>query len=77
MNSGGAIDVKALNWVKSEISEAMNQVRQALEVHVEAADPAKLDFIIAQLHQVAGTLNIVELFGATLLAEEMEHLAQA
>jgi len=77
MASGGGIDIKALNWVKTEISEALDQIRQALETHVETPDPAKLDFIVANLHQVTGTLHIVELFGPALLAEEMEQLAQA
>ena len=77
MASGGGIDIKALNWVKTEIGEALNQVRQALETHVETSDPAKLDYIAAHLHQITGTLHIVELFGPALLAEEMEHLAQA
>ena len=77
MASGGDIDIKALNWVKTEISEALDQIRQALETHVETPDPAKLDFIASHLHQITGTLHIVELFGPALLAEEMEHLAQA
>ncbi|MBI3774821.1 MAG: Hpt domain-containing protein [Gammaproteobacteria bacterium] len=77
MASGGGIDIKALNWVKTEIGEALNQIRQALETYVETPDPAKLDFIAAHLHQITGTLHIVELFGPALLAEEMEHLAQA
>ena len=77
MASGGGIDIKALNWVKTEIGEALDQIRQALETHVETPDPAKLDFIAANLHQITGTLHIVELFGPALLAEEMEHLAQA
>ncbi len=77
MASGGGIDIKALNWVKAEIGEALEQIRQALETHVETPDPAKLDFIASHLHQITGTLHIVELFGPALLAEEMEHLAQA
>ncbi len=77
MASGSGIDIKALSWVKTEISEALDQVRQALETHVETPDPAKLDFIAAHLHQITGTLHIVELFGPALLAEEMEQLAQA
>ena len=77
MASGGGIDIKALNWVKTEISEALDQIRQALETHVETPDPTKLDFIASHLHQITGTLHIVELFGPALLAEEMEHLAKA
>ena len=77
MASGGDIDIKALNWVKAEIGEALEQIRQALEAHVETHDSAKLDFIAVNLHQITGTLHIVELFGPALLVEEMEHLVQA
>lgn len=77
MASGGDIDIKALNWVKTEIGEALDQIRQALETHVETPDPAKLDFIAGHLHQITGTLHIVELFGPALLAEEMEQLLHA
>ena len=77
MSSGSGIDIKALNWVKAEIGEALDQIRQALETHVATLELAKLDFIAANLHQITGTLHIVELFGPALLAEEMEQLAQA
>ncbi len=77
MASGSGIDIKALNWVKTEIGEALDQIRQALETHVETPDPAKLDFIASHLHQITGTLHIVELFGPALLAEEMEQLTQS
>lgn len=34
-------------------------------------------FCLTYAHQVHGTLQMVEFYGAALLAEEMEHLAQA
>ncbi len=75
--ASGSIDIKALNWLKGEIGETLDNVRQALEVYVEKQEAAKLDFIIANLHQITGTLHIVELFGPALLSEEMENLARA
>ncbi|NNM50984.1 MAG: response regulator [Pseudomonadales bacterium] len=63
----------ALDWVKGEIEETLKQARQALESYVEnSADPTRLRFCLAYLHQVHGTLQMVELYGAALLAEEME-----
>ncbi len=68
----------SLNWVKSEIDETLKQARNALESYVEdPEDTQQLGACIMSLHQVSGTLQVVELYGAALLAEEMEHLADA
>ncbi|MCC2637758.1 MAG: chpA [Moraxellaceae bacterium] len=68
----------ALDWVKGEIEETLKQARQALEAFVEnPEDNAQMRFCLAYLHQVHGTLQIVEFYGAALLAEEMEHLCLA
>jgi chemosensory pili system protein ChpA (sensor histidine kinase/response regulator) len=71
-------DYVALDWVKGELDETLRQARQALEDYVsQPDDPTRLRFCLTHIHQVKGTLNIVEFFGAALLAEEMEKLAQA
>lgn len=71
-------DYSTLNWVKGEIDVTLDQARQALESYVENTDDAtQLQFCVTYLHQVHGTLKMVELFGAVMLAEEMEVLAQA
>ena len=73
-----AIDFSTLRWVKSELDETLKQARQALEAYVENSDDsAQLDELAAHLHQVFGTLQMVELYGAALLAEEMEQVAIA
>ncbi len=65
----------ALDWVKGEIEETLKQSRQALEAFVEnPEDGAQMRFCLAYLHQVFGTLQMVEFYGAALLAEEMEKL---
>lgn len=69
-------DYGTLNWVKSEIDETLKQARAALEAYVENTDDeTQLRFCINYLHQVTGTLHMVELYGASLAAEEMEALA--
>ena len=71
-------DYLALDWVRGEIQETLNQAQQALEAFVENPDDAtRMRFCQAHLHQVFGTLQMVEFYGAALLAEEMEKLAQA
>lgn len=78
MAIGNHIDYSTLSWVKQEIDETLNQARHALEEHVEnPEDPTQLRFCSTYIHQVSGTLQMVELYGGALLAEEMEHLAQA
>ncbi len=72
------IDYSTLNWVKEEIDETMKQARLALEEYVEDQDDAtQLRFCLTYIHQVYGTLQMVELYGASLFAEEMEQLIQA
>lgn len=71
-------DYSALNWVKSEIEETLKQARNSLEAYVSnTRDEAQLRFCATYLHQVRGTLQMIELYGAALLCEEMEHVTQA
>ncbi len=68
----------ALDWVLGEIEETLSEARQALEAYVEnPKDATQLRFCVTHIHQVRGSLQIVEFHGASLLAEEMENLAQA
>jgi chemosensory pili system protein ChpA (sensor histidine kinase/response regulator) len=78
MSVGNELDINTLSWVKSEIDETLNQARTALEAYVEDPDDeSRLQFCFNYLHQVRGTLQMVELYGATMAAEEMEILTQA
>ncbi|MCL6414133.1 Hpt domain-containing protein [Aestuariirhabdus sp. Z084] len=71
-------DYVALDWVKGEIQETLTQARQALESFVEnPEDSTRIRFCLNYIHQVHGTLQMVEFYGAALLAEEMEMLAQS
>ncbi len=73
-----AVDFSTLKWVKAELDETLKQARQALEAYVENSDDkAPLTDLVAHLHQVYGTLQIVEIYGAALLAEEMEQVSKA
>ncbi len=71
-------DVSTLNWVKGEIDETLNQARIALEAFVNTPDDEnQMGFCVMHLHQVRGTLEMVELYGAAQAADEMEQLALA
>src|SRR5581483_4493749 len=72
------IDFTTLNWVKQELDETLKQARQALEAYVEdPADSSLMRFCATYLHQVQGTLRMVELYGAAMVVEEMERVALA
>ncbi|MBE0482114.1 MAG: Hpt domain-containing protein [Bacterioplanes sp.] len=71
-------DYIALEWVKGEIEETLQQAQQTLEAYVEhPEDKSRLKFCLSYLHQIHGTLQMVEFYGAALLAEEMEAVAKA
>ncbi len=75
---GEQLDYATLKWIKDEIQESLNQTQQALEAFIEdSSDTTQIRFCAAYLHQVLGTLQMVEIYGAALLAEEMEKVANA
>ncbi|PKM08552.1 MAG: hybrid sensor histidine kinase/response regulator [Gammaproteobacteria bacterium HGW-Gammaproteobacteria-4] len=70
------INFTTLNWVKPELDETLRQARFAIEAFVEdSTDASQMRACAAYLHQVHGTLRMVELYGAAMVAEEMEQLA--
>ena len=78
MSTHSKIDLSTLGWVKTEIDETLKQARLALESFAEnPSDKTRLRFCATHLHQVVGTLLMVELDGAAMLARETEALAEA
>ncbi|WP_297830658.1 Hpt domain-containing protein [Thermomonas sp.] len=73
-----AIDQTALGWVKPEIDETLRQTRIDLETFADAPDDASpMNSCITGLHQVSGTLQMLELQAPALVAGEMEQVAVA
>ncbi|MGF6393039.1 Hpt domain-containing protein [Pseudomonas plecoglossicida] len=71
-------DTVALAWTRAAILDCLGQARQALERFAgETDDRSILAFVVDNLHQVHGCLRMLELRGATRLAEELELLAKA
>jgi len=78
MGSPNRVDTSTLGWVKDEIDRTLAQGREALRRYVDAGDDATaLRLFSNNVHQVAGTLQMVELDGAAQLAQETEALAAA
>ncbi|MDI2592503.1 Hpt domain-containing protein [Pseudomonas sp. 681] len=76
---GDRHDYVALEWVKGEIAETLKQAALHLENMALDEEPAThaLGECLACIHQVHGSLQMVEFYGAALLAEEMEQLTSA
>ncbi|UKE72273.1 hybrid sensor histidine kinase/response regulator [Xanthomonas graminis] len=73
-----AMSHAALGWVKPELDETLRQVRGEIESFVEdPADTSRMRFCAGYLHQVQGTLRMVELYAPAMVAEELELLAIA
>lgn len=68
----------ALDWIKSDLLETLDEARVALDDYAEqGAEEARLRLCVTKLHQVHGTLLMLELKGVTLLADHLERAAQA
>ena len=62
--------------VGREVNATLAEARGALETYVEQPDNVTLlERCARDLHQVQGVLRLLEIYGAALLAEEMEHVA--
>src|SRR5678815_382222 len=73
-----AIDFTTLGWIKPELDETLRQARIEIEAFAEdPSDTSRMRFCASYLHQVQGTLRMVELYAPAMVAEEMEQLAQA
>lgn len=73
-----AMSHAVLGWVKPELDETLRLARGEIEAFVETpADTSRMRFCVGYLHQVQGTLRMVELYAPAMVAEELELLALA
>src|SRR6266478_4662622 len=67
---------QTLDCVGRELNLTLAEARTALENYVEQPDNVTLlERCTLELHQVQGVLRVLEIYGAALLAEEMEQVA--
>ena len=69
-------DFVALDWIKTEISQTLEIAQHALEA-ASQGDASSMRSCLTALHQVHGTLRMVEIEGPMLISAEMERVAQA
>jgi chemosensory pili system protein ChpA (sensor histidine kinase/response regulator) len=71
------ISSQTLHLVAKELAATLNDARASLEAYAERPDQrVLLEKCADQLHSAHGVLRLVEVYGAALLAEEMEHVTR-
>ena len=71
------ISSQTLHLVAKELGVTLNDARASLEGYAERPDQRVfLEKCADQLHSAHGVLRLVEVYGAALLAEEMEHVTR-
>jgi chemosensory pili system protein ChpA (sensor histidine kinase/response regulator) len=71
------ISSQTLHIVAKELTATLNDARASLEAYAERPDQrALLEKCADLLHSAHGVLRLVEVYGAALLAEEMEHVTR-
>ena len=70
-------DYATLRWVKEGMDETILLARQALEAYVGAGFSGDgIQVYLQHVHQLLGTLRMVQVYGAGMLVEEMERVAR-
>ena len=78
MNSEDTVEYNSLRWVKKELDLILQEAQASLSAYIEDTSEAdRLRESVEHLHMVQGTLQMVELYGAAQLAEEMEKVSEA
>jgi chemosensory pili system protein ChpA (sensor histidine kinase/response regulator) len=69
-------DRSALRWIRGEIDQTLREARNALEDFVDGQSD-RLAICLDELHHAHGALEMAQIYGAAMLADEMEQLALA
>jgi len=78
MNPSDTVEYNSLNWVKKELDLVLDDAQKAFNIYIEdTSETDKLQECIDQIHLIHGTLLMVELYGAAMLAEEIEELIKS
>ncbi|MEM7098928.1 MAG: Hpt domain-containing protein [Pseudomonadota bacterium] len=72
----GTKDNFAFDWIKSDLLQSIDNARVGLDQYAESSDEMHLRSCLTALHQVHGTLVMLDLDGVTGLADHLEQLCQ-
>ena len=67
----------ALDWIRSDLLESIENARTALDQYSESGEEMQLRACLTTLHQIHGTLVMLDLEGVTVLADHLEQLCQS
>ncbi len=68
----------ALMWLQTELQQSLTHALNAMNSHIDGEGDSKtLSDCTEALYQVKGTLDMVNIHGAAMLAEEMQHTVMA
>ena len=78
MKPEGTVQYNSLSWVKKQLDAVLHDAQTSLSDYIEDSEnDSALEQCIEHLRLVYGTLQMVEVYGAAMLAEEMELTAKA
>ena len=71
MNPENTIEYNSLSWVKAQLDDVLSDAQSNLSEYVENKQKEHLENCVEYLQLIYGTLQMVEVYGAAMLAEEM------
>lgn len=77
MNTDNTVEYNSLSWVKSQLDDVLNDAQSNLNEYIENQSSEHLENCIEYLQLIYGTLQMVEVYGAAMLAEEMQQTTVA
>lgn len=77
MNPDNTVEYNSLSWIKAQLDDVLSDAQSDLNAYIENETGENLENCIEHLQLVYGTLQMVEVYGAAMLAEEMQKTTAA
>jgi chemosensory pili system protein ChpA (sensor histidine kinase/response regulator) len=77
MNPDNTVEYNSLSWVKAQLDDVLSDAQASLNEYIENKADGELENCIEHLQLITGTLQMVEVYGASMLAEEMKRTTEA
>ena len=71
MSVDNTVEYNSLSWVKAQLDDVLSDAQANLNEYIENNTDENLENCIEHLQLIYGTLQMVEIYGAAMLAEEM------
>jgi chemosensory pili system protein ChpA (sensor histidine kinase/response regulator) len=72
MSVDNTVEYNSLSWVKAQLDDVLSDAQANLSEYIENKTDENLENCIEHLQLIYGTLQMVEIYGAAMLAEEMQ-----